>query len=200
MIIYRNSRPEVFLRKSVLKICSKFTGEHPCQSVISIKLQSNFIEITLRHGCSPVNLLYIFRTPFPRNTSGWLLLNIFKSFRKRSCNVFLVIPVSFPLEFPDWEWTHLDDQIGNIQIFLIWAVFLWDISIHPFHCTLGFSSESFIGLLYQAVHKQYKNCATIILFQYGKFYICTVHLLTFFNELHTCIICYFLQLICYQRN
>ena len=35
---------------------------------------ANFIEMTLRHGCSPVNLLHIFRTPFPRNTSGWLLL------------------------------------------------------------------------------------------------------------------------------
>ena len=39
-----------------------------------VALQSNFIEIALRHGCSPVNLLYIFRTPFPRNTSGRLLL------------------------------------------------------------------------------------------------------------------------------
>ena len=54
---YRSSRPEVFLRKGVLKICSKFTGEHPCQSVISIKLLCNFIEITLRHECFPVNLL-----------------------------------------------------------------------------------------------------------------------------------------------
>ena len=36
--ISRNSHPEVFLEKGVLKICSKFTGEHPCQSVISIKL------------------------------------------------------------------------------------------------------------------------------------------------------------------
>ena len=35
----------------------------------------NFIEITLRHGCSPVNLLYIFRTPFTKNTSERLLLN-----------------------------------------------------------------------------------------------------------------------------
>ena len=35
---------------------------------------SNFIEIALRHGCSPVNLLHIFRTPFPKNTSGRLLL------------------------------------------------------------------------------------------------------------------------------
>ena len=36
-------------------------------------LQSNFIEITLRHGCPPVNLLHIFRTPFSKNTSGRLL-------------------------------------------------------------------------------------------------------------------------------
>ena len=26
--------------------------------------------------CSPVNLLHIFRTPFPRNTSEWLFLNV----------------------------------------------------------------------------------------------------------------------------
>ena len=32
----RSSHPEVFLGKSVLKICSKFTGEHPCRSAISI--------------------------------------------------------------------------------------------------------------------------------------------------------------------
>ena len=41
----------MFLGKGVLKICSKFTGGHPCRSVISIKLLRNFIEITLRHGC-----------------------------------------------------------------------------------------------------------------------------------------------------
>ena len=42
--------------------------EHPCRSVISI------IESALRHGCSPVNLMNIFRTPFYKNTSKWLLL------------------------------------------------------------------------------------------------------------------------------
>ena len=41
------------------------------------KMKSNFIEIALRHGCSPVHLLLIFRTTFFRNVSGWLLLNIF---------------------------------------------------------------------------------------------------------------------------
>ena len=73
-------------------MCSKFTGERPCPclNAISLKLQSNLfflififfilllcnvIEIKLRHGCSPVNLLHIFRTPFLKNTSGLLLLN-----------------------------------------------------------------------------------------------------------------------------
>ena len=28
------------------------------------KVASNFIEIALRHGCSHLNLLHIFRTPF----------------------------------------------------------------------------------------------------------------------------------------
>ena len=33
----------------------------------------SFIEMVLRHGCSPKNLLHIFRKLFPKNTSGWLL-------------------------------------------------------------------------------------------------------------------------------
>ena len=81
--IRRNSRSEAFLVKFVLKICNKFTGEHPCRSVISIKLLCNFIEIALRHGCSPVNLLHIFRTPFSKNTFGWLLL-----YSAHPCNFF----------------------------------------------------------------------------------------------------------------
>ena len=64
----------MFLRKGVLKICSIFTEQHPCRSVFSIKLLCKFIEIVLRHGCSPVNFLHIFRTIFPKNTSAWLLL------------------------------------------------------------------------------------------------------------------------------
>ena len=66
----RSSPSKVFLGKGILKIYSKCTGEHLCQSVISIKLQSNFIEIALQHGCSSVNFPYIFRAPFPKNTSG----------------------------------------------------------------------------------------------------------------------------------
>ena len=65
----RSSRTEGFLRKGVLKICSNFTEEH---LRISIKLQSNFIEIMLRYGCSPVNLKH-------KNTTGGLLLRMFAS-------------------------------------------------------------------------------------------------------------------------
>ena len=57
----------MFLRKGVLKRCSKFTIEHSCQSVI---------EIALQHGCSPGNLLHIFRARFPKNSSRQLLLNL----------------------------------------------------------------------------------------------------------------------------
>ena len=75
--IFRSSHPEVFLGKGFLKIHSKFTGENPWRSVISIKLQSNFIEIALWHECSPVNLLHIFRTLFlrtPLDGCFWILI------------------------------------------------------------------------------------------------------------------------------
>ena len=49
---------------------------YPCQSVILIKLLGSFTEITLLYGCSLVNLLHIFRTLFPKNTSGGPLLKI----------------------------------------------------------------------------------------------------------------------------
>ena len=60
--LIRSSRTEVFLGKGVMKICSKFTGEHPCQSAI-----------LLRYRCS-VSLLYFLRTPFLKNNSVRLLL------------------------------------------------------------------------------------------------------------------------------
>ena len=39
-----------------------------------VALLSNLIEIALRHGCSPVNLLHIFSTPFSFGGKGWFLL------------------------------------------------------------------------------------------------------------------------------
>ena len=86
----RSSPPEVFSGKNVLKICSTFTGEHPCWSVIPIKILCNFIEITLRHRRCPVNLLHIFRKTFHKKTYGELLL-----FSER----YLEPPQTFMVEF-----------------------------------------------------------------------------------------------------
>ena len=38
------------------------------------KVAKDFIEIALRHGCSPVNLLHIVKTPFLNNNYECLLL------------------------------------------------------------------------------------------------------------------------------
>ena len=83
-----NQSPEAaiksVLRKMCPEICRKITSEHPCGSVISIKLLWDFIEITLLHGCSPVNLLHSFRTPFLKNTYGRLLLSCLELFFKQN--------------------------------------------------------------------------------------------------------------------
>ena len=39
------------------------------------KCDFNKVAKQLRHGCSPVNLLHIFKTLFSKNTAQWLLLN-----------------------------------------------------------------------------------------------------------------------------
>ena len=62
------------LKKRCSENIQQFTGEHPCWSVISIKLQCNFVKILLWYECSPVNLLHIFRPPFRKNIFGWLPL------------------------------------------------------------------------------------------------------------------------------
>ena len=121
VVTFRSSRPEVFLRKGVLKICKKFTGEHPCRSVISIKLLCNFIEITFWHGCSPVNLLYIFRTPFLKNTFGRLVL---KRVALGTYSCFLVIPLISDIFV--WKFRTIPNTF-LLQHFC----FTWDLDISP---------------------------------------------------------------------
>ena len=60
---FRNSPPEVFLGKGVLNICSKFTGAMP---------KCDFNKVAKQ---------VFFRTPFPINTSGGLLLKTCFFFR-----------------------------------------------------------------------------------------------------------------------
>ena len=53
---HRSSHPELFLEKGVLKIYCKCTGEHPCRSVISIKLLFNSC-FKLRYSLKILNVL-----------------------------------------------------------------------------------------------------------------------------------------------
>ena len=68
----------MFLGKGVLNKYSKFTGEHPCRRAISIKFQSNFIEIILWHTSA---FVACFQNTFLKNTSGGLLLFTANFFR-----------------------------------------------------------------------------------------------------------------------
>ena len=105
---FRSSPPEVFLGRGVLKICNKFTGEPPCRREISMKLQCNFNEITLRHECFPVNLLHIFRTPLPKNAyAGLFLNNLFLMFTVFTCFKNFIIYFSEVGSFLWWVFFSL---------------------------------------------------------------------------------------------
>ena len=74
----------------------------------------NFIETTLWHQCSPVSLLHIFRTYFPKNTYGRLLLEKSDSlctFFKKDINGWVSL-TSFTI-FNSFlftaAWTHMTD-------------------------------------------------------------------------------------------
>ena len=64
--IVRSSHSKMFLRKGVLKIYSKLTGEHPCRSAISIKLQSRnasgrlLLKFWHQRKIFPLKFLWIF--------------------------------------------------------------------------------------------------------------------------------------------
>ena len=65
---------KLFLGKSFLRTCRKFTGENPCRTPISINLLCTFIKIALKHRCSLANFLYMSKIHFSKNTSEGLLL------------------------------------------------------------------------------------------------------------------------------
>ena len=67
------------LRKRCSENMQQIYRRIPVQKCDFNKVANNFIEIKLWHGCSPINLLHIFRTPFPKNTSEGLLLHCIKT-------------------------------------------------------------------------------------------------------------------------
>ena len=111
---FRSSHTEVFLGKGVLKICSKFTGEHSCRSAVSIKLLYRFIEIGLRQGCSPVNLLHIFRTPILKYILGLAASEIRNSWVSVNSLYHWIFNSTFLIEVYTVGWTKYE------ELFLHW--------------------------------------------------------------------------------
>ena len=83
----------------------QITGEHTCESSISIKLVCNF---RLQHGCSSVNLLHILRTSFSKNTSGWLLMKCILIKKVSTCKKSQNFA---PMKVCLWLWASKGKQI-----------------------------------------------------------------------------------------
>ena len=84
--VFRSSPPEVFLGESVLKICSKITGEHPCQSMISIKLLwvRPTLKVYLLEGTKNLFFVWIYFFLF------WFILSFYYRFISgQTSNIFL---------------------------------------------------------------------------------------------------------------
>ena len=76
----RNSRPEVFRNKGVLRSFAKFKGKHLGQSLFFNKVEglrsATLLKKGLWHSCFPVNFVEFLRIPSFQNTSGRRLLNL----------------------------------------------------------------------------------------------------------------------------
>ena len=134
----------VVLRKKCSENMHQFAGEQACRSVISIKFQSNFIEIALRHGCSPVNLLHIFRTTFLNNTSGRLLLKcVFRSSVVEFNNTETCKPVILK-----WFQSKVQPYLGLRHESNIWNFDLREYTFVSIFCKRGKNLSCYGKILY----------------------------------------------------
>ena len=78
LCIPRNSRPEMFCEKGVLRNFAKFTGKHLCQSLFFNKVAgprpATLLKKRLWHRCFPVNFAKFLRTTSFIEHLWWLLL------------------------------------------------------------------------------------------------------------------------------
>ena len=74
-LLSRNSHQEVFLVKGILKIRSKFTGEHPCRSVISIKLLATLLKLHFGMGVLLQFAAYFQKTFYSEHL--WTVASVF---------------------------------------------------------------------------------------------------------------------------
>ena len=76
--LFRNSCPEVFCQKSVIRNFTKFTEKHLCQSLFFHKVAglrpATLLKKRLWHRCFPVNFVKFLRKTFSKEHLWWLLV------------------------------------------------------------------------------------------------------------------------------
>ena len=101
----------MFFQKDVLKNAAN----------LQENLQSNFIEIILRHGCSPGNFLHIFRTHFPKNATRGLLLDLFVDTRCYRVTFFVWSLIGLSYLAPDGPPRNLTAlSNSSSSVYLTW--------------------------------------------------------------------------------
>ena len=115
-------------------------------SVISLKLQSNFIEITLRHGCSNLNLLHIFRTSFPKNTLESCFYQYLNPWKKHGAPINGNDDSDEIVRFQIFQ-TYLSDLIKYGPIFDPWnpVLLVVKLNIYRFRCNFSKPFRSYIN-------------------------------------------------------
>ena len=94
--------------------------KQPPRGVFKKRCTENMQQI-YRHGCSPVNLLHIFRTPFPSNTSEWLLQVILKNIYDIWYIIYdILLLLLLLLLYNIYIYNHLND-FDRYPIFLSWT-------------------------------------------------------------------------------
>ena len=139
-----------------------------CRSVISVKLRTNFIEITLLDGCSTINLLHICRTAVFTNTYGELLLQIFI---QHACHIFQYKFVSNLDCFLIYFWL-VQCSIQNEQSFVFQNIFcsFSDSSMWTVFCKALLSCFFARWCLIRSLSKSCLNCCVAFSFE-KRFYI-----------------------------
>ena len=81
---YRCSHQRCSIKEAVLRIFTKFTGKHLCQSLFFKKV-ADLLKKKLWHRCFPVNFVKVLRTPFLQNIFGRLLPNLTNRINLKFC-------------------------------------------------------------------------------------------------------------------
>ena len=115
---HRNSRPEVFCEKGVLRNFAKFKGKHVCLSLFLIKLQVLCLQHVLKKGawqmCFLVNFAKFLRTPLlTEQLRGMLLIICVKEHCVKSARIGVILVRIFP--HSDWISLLIQSEYGEIR-------------------------------------------------------------------------------------